>query len=76
VSINDLVIQYVSFRHTLGERYKTNASILRSFCRAIGPRTPVAAIGVDAVADFLAGTGPIASAWHTRYHALKGLARE
>ena len=75
MSVNDLVIQYVTFRRTLGERCKTNASILRSFCRAIGPRTPVAAIGVDAVAAFLAGAGPITSAWHTRYHALKGFFR-
>jgi integrase len=71
MNITDLVTQYVTFRRTLGERCKTNESILRSFCRSIGPRTPVAAIGTDAVATFLAGAGPITSAWHTRYHVLK-----
>jgi integrase len=75
VNTNDLVTQYVTFRRTLGERCKTNESILRSFCRSIGPRTPVATIGADAVATFLAGAGPITSAWHTRYHALKGFFR-
>jgi site-specific recombinase XerD len=75
MNVNDLVTQYVTFRRTLGERCKTNASILHSFCRSIGPRTSVAAIEADAVAAFLAGAGPITSAWHTRYHALKGFFR-
>jgi integrase/recombinase XerD len=72
MNVNDLVTHYVTFRRALGERCKTNESILRSFCRAIGPRTPVAAVGADAVAAFLAGAGPVTSAWRTRYHALKG----
>jgi site-specific recombinase XerD len=75
VNINDLVTRYVTFRRTLGERCKTNESILRSFCRSIGPRTPVAVIGADAVAAFLAGAGPVTSAWHIRYRALKGFFR-
>ena len=61
MNINDLVTHYVTFRRTLGERCKTNESILRSFCRAVGPRTPVGRIRVDAVAAFLAGTGPVTS---------------
>ena len=43
MNINDLVTHYVTFRRTLGERCKTNESILRSFCRSVGPQTPVAA---------------------------------
>jgi integrase/recombinase XerD len=75
VNINDLVTQYVTFRRTLGERCKTNEAILRSFCRSIGPRTPVAVIGADAVAAFLVGAGPVTSAWHIRHRALKGFFR-
>ena len=75
MNINDLVTHYVSFRRTLGERCLTNESILRSFCRQVGPQTPVAAIEADAVAAFLAGTGPVTSAWHIKYHALKGFFR-
>jgi integrase/recombinase XerD len=75
VNINDLVTHYVSFRRTLGERCLTNESILRSFCRQVGPQTPVAAIEADTVAAFLAGTGPVTSAWHIKYHALKGFFR-
>jgi integrase/recombinase XerD len=75
MNINDLVTRYVTFRRTLGERCKTNESILRSFCRSIGPRTLVAAIRADAVAAFLVGAGPVTSAWHIRYHVLKGFFR-
>jgi integrase len=65
----------VTFRRTLGERCKTSESILRSFSLSIGPRTPVAVIGTDTVAAFLIGAGPLTSAWHIRYRALKGFFR-
>jgi hypothetical protein len=75
MNLNDLVTHYVAFRHTLGERCKTNEALLRSFCRAVGPQTLVTGIRADAVVAFLAGTGPITSAWHIKYHALKGFFR-
>jgi integrase/recombinase XerD len=75
VNINDLVTHYVTFRRTLGERCKTNEALLRAFCRSVGPQTPVAQIGADMVAAFLAGAGPVTSAWHIKYHALKGFFR-
>jgi integrase/recombinase XerD len=75
MNIDDLVTHYVAFRHALGERCQTNERLLRSFSRAVGMRTPVARISVEAVAAFLAGTGPVTSAWHIKYHALKGFFR-
>lgn len=72
MNINDLITQYVAFRRTLGERCKTNENNLRSFSRAIGPRTRIARIRKRQVAEFLAGSGPITNAWHVRYSALKG----
>lgn len=75
MNLNDLVTHYVTFRRTLGERCRTNEAQLRAFCRAVGPQTPVTRIRVAAVAAFLAGTGPVTSSWHIRYHALKGFFR-
>lgn len=75
MNISDLVTHYVAFRQTLGERCKTNENILRSFSRAIGPRTSLKRIRAKDVAVFLAGTGPITRAWHGRYFALKGFFR-
>ena len=72
MNINDLVTHYVDFRRTMGQRCNTTENILRSFCRAIGPRTPVTRIRPKAVATFLVGTGPVTRTWHFKYGALKG----
>jgi site-specific recombinase XerD len=71
MNIETLVTHFVTFRRALGEQCRGTDFILRAFCRAVGPRTPVRRIGVPAVAAFLAGTGPITNAWHGRYSALK-----
>ena len=73
MNINDLVTHYVAFRRTLGERCNTTEKTLRSFCRAVGPRTPVTRIRLEAVAEFLAGTGPITRTWHFKYSRAEGL---
>jgi site-specific recombinase XerD len=75
MTLDDLITHYVTFRRTLGERCVTNERILRAFGRAGGPGTPVGDIRADAVAAFLNGTGPVTSAWHIKYHALKGFFR-
>jgi len=75
MNINDLVTHYVDFRRTLGEKCQSNETILRSFCRAIGARTPVTKIRSKDVTTFLSGTGPITRFWHVRYFALKGFFR-
>jgi integrase/recombinase XerD len=75
MTINDLVTHYVAFRRTLGEQCIITEKTLRSFCRAVGLRTPVARIRLKTVAAFLVGTGPITRTWHFKYSALKGLFR-
>ena len=72
MNINDLVTQFVAFRRALGERCKTYEYLLRTFCRAVGPRTPIARIRLKDVMTFLNGTGPITRSWHGKYFALKG----
>lgn len=72
MNLDDLVTHYVAFRKTLGERCNTTESILRSFCRAVGPQTRVTQLRVKAVVAFLAGTGPITRTWHFKYSILKG----
>jgi integrase/recombinase XerD len=73
VNVDDLVTRYVAFRRTLGQRCNRTEAVLRSFCRAIGPRTRVDRVQIDIVAKFLAGTGPVTKTWHSKYGALKGL---
>ena len=73
MNINDLVTHYVTFRRTLGERCIITEKTLRSFCRAVGPHTPVTRIRLGAVAEFLAGTGPITRTWHIKYSRAEGV---
>jgi integrase/recombinase XerD len=75
MTITDLVTCYVAFRRTLGEQCIITEKTLRSFCRAVGLRTPVARIRLKTVAEFLAGAGPVTRTWHFKYSALKGLFR-
>ena len=72
MKVNDLVTQFVAFRRTLGERFKTNEFLLRRFCREVGPRTPITRIRLKVVRKFLDDTGPITRSWHAKYFALKG----
>ena len=55
MNIEELVTHYIAFRRTLGEKCKTNESILRSFCRAVGTKTSIADVGADVVVAFLNG---------------------
>lgn len=72
MNLNDLVIQYVAFRRTLGERYQAGEEILQSFYRAVGPHKQISQVRVKTVTAFLTGTGPITERWHKKYAALKG----
>jgi site-specific recombinase XerD len=73
MNITNLVTHYLAFRRVLGMRCDRAEYTLRSFCRAVGLRTPLTRIRRKAVAAFLAGTGPITRTWHSKYGALKGL---
>jgi integrase/recombinase XerD len=75
MTINDLVTRYIAFRRSLGDQYVITERTLRSFCRAIGPRTPVTRVRLTTVAAYLAGTGSITRLWHFKHTALKGLFR-
>ena len=72
MNITNLVTQYLAFRQALGMRCDRTEHTLRSFCRAVGVRTPVTRIRLKAVNVFLAGTGPITRTWHSKYGVLKG----
>jgi site-specific recombinase XerD len=75
LNVDELVTHYVAFRRTLGEKFKTNESILRSFCRAVGPQTPAAHIGAEVVSAFLDSGSPVTSGWIPKYRALNGFFR-
>jgi integrase/recombinase XerD len=75
MNIEELVTHYIAFRRTLGEKCKTTESILRSFCRGVGPQTSIALTGAEVVAAFLNGSDSVTSGWFKKHQALKGFFR-
>ena len=69
------ITNYIAYRQTLGERFHTNAQILKSFSRSIGGEVELNDIQPEQVNTFLNGTGPITSSWHVRFNALLGFYR-
>ncbi len=72
MKLHTLISQYVAWRQSLGERYRSQRNILNSFCRHIGPEVDAAEIQSEQVSAFLAGDGAITRTWHNKYHTLKG----
>jgi len=75
MNLQHLIEQFIAFRQTLGHRGATNAGILRAFSRTIGTPAMVSDVSIAQVNAFLRGTGPLTSAWHVRYNALRGFYR-
>jgi integrase/recombinase XerD len=72
MNLDELVTHYIAFRRTLGARYGSQAGMLQSFCRVVGPQMPIANIGAEVVATFLKGSGAVTSTWFKKYEALNG----
>lgn len=75
MKLKQLIEQYIAFRQMLGESFKTNASSLRAFVRAVGAKTNVVDVRAEQLNAFLWGNGPLTSSWYVRYNALRGLYR-
>ena len=73
--LETVVSTYVNYRKALGERFHTNAQILKSFCRAIGGESEIENIQPEQASVFLNGTGTITASWHVRFNALQGFYR-
>src|ERR1700677_4005953 len=75
MKLRKLIEQYIEYRQGLGERFKTNATYLRAFGRAVSSRAAINNIRAEQVEVFLAGEGPVTSAWHIKHNALLGFYR-
>jgi site-specific recombinase XerD len=67
-----LINQYVTYRRSLGEKFQTNDLMLRAFCRAVGKHSTIKNVSSRQVKAFIQGSGPVTSAWHIRFNAVKG----
>jgi len=74
MKINQLITQYVRYRKSLGEKFKTNETCLKAFCSAIGPERPIKSITATMVHRFLYGKfDAVTTGWFVKHTALLGL---
>jgi integrase/recombinase XerD len=69
-----LAAEYVTFKQSLGMRFRAESVILNAFCRAMGD-IDVAQVSPGSVQNYLAGIGPITAFWHRKFEALRGFYR-
>lgn len=76
MKLGQLIYQYVSYRKALGEKFKTNETYLKAFCRAIGPETPIISITEKMVYRYLYGKSEkVTTGWFVKHTALLGFYR-
>lgn len=74
MKLNQLITQYVRYRKSLGEKFKTNETYLKAFCSAIGPDRPIRSITAGMVYRFLYGkSNAVTTGWFVKHTALLGL---
>lgn len=71
MTLSEAAASYVAHKQAMGMRFRTEARILQSFCRASGEMT-MQEVTADQVLAFLAGTGPVTRFWERKHSALGG----
>ena len=75
MTLREAIDRYVALRQAAGADFRATASVLGTFCRAVGETVDVAEIPVACVQAFVNGTGPLTRYWHRKYSALRGFYR-
>jgi len=74
MKLSELTTEYVTYKQSMGMRFRTEARVLKSFSRNIGDIV-IDQVEPDVVDVFLAGTGPVTRFWHRKYEVLSGFYR-
>jgi integrase len=72
--LHELVTQYITYRKSLGEKFRTNESYLKSFVKAIGSEREIHKISEKDMNKFLYGSdnGNVTSSWFIKHTAVLG----
>jgi site-specific recombinase XerD len=74
MKIHQLIEQYVRYRRSLGEKFKTNETCLKAFCSTVGPETHIKAITERMTHRYLYGKSKaVTTGWFVKHIALLGL---
>jgi integrase/recombinase XerD len=68
------VAAYLTYKHSLGCRFRTEQAVLNAFCKSISD-TPFEDISSGTILLFLGGNGEVTSWWYKKYNVLCGLYR-
>ncbi len=74
MNLAQVVHDYVSLKQSMGSRFRTEATILKAFCKAVGD-IAITDVEPRQVTSYLAGSGPVTRYWHRKYEALTGFYR-
>jgi len=74
MNLTQVVQDYVALKQSMGSRFRTEATILKAFCKAVGD-VAITDVEPQQVESYLAGTGPVTRHWHRKYEALSGFYR-
>ena len=74
MNLAQLVQDYVALKQSMGSRFRTEATILKAFCKAVGD-VAITDVEPQQVESYLAGAGPVTRHWHRKYEALSGFYR-
>jgi integrase/recombinase XerD len=72
--LHDLVETYIAFKRSLGMRFRSQAAVLRAYCRVMGD-VAIEEVRPESVLAFITGTGPVTTRWMEHYRVLVGLYR-
>jgi integrase/recombinase XerD len=71
---HDLVEAYIAYKRSLGMRYRSQAAVLRAYCRVVADVT-VEQVRPESVLAFITGTGPVTARWIEYYRVFGGFYR-
>lgn len=73
MKITDLISRYISYRRSLGEKFKTNARVLNHFGKYMGESAEIEKLTEEKVSEYLySGHEAVTAIWFCRYGAMKG----
>ena len=70
----EAIANYIAHKQSMGMRFHTEASTLKSFCRTLGD-VAIAEVKPELVHAYLAGTGAVTRFWQRKHEALRGFYR-
>jgi integrase/recombinase XerD len=74
MKLHDAIESYIEHKHSLGMRFRSQAAVLRAYCRAMGNVT-VEKVRPGPTLTFIAGEGPVTARWIETHRVLAGFYR-